>query len=439
MPASPEDLRPLLDQVLAALAAGARDRGGPLPAGGPAAVAFADLEILPATGIDGALGDLTRRVAATTADPADPRCAGHLHCPPLAVAVAAELVAAALNPSLDSWDQGPSATALEPLVLEALRQLVFGTRVGAGVMTTGGTESNLMGLLLAREAGIRRVLCSTAAHFSVRRNAHLLGLDASAVVTVPVDAQQRMIPAELAGALVPSPLVVATAGTTDFGAVDPLPAIVGLCRAAGARLHVDASYGGGALFSDRLSGLLDGIAEADTVALDLHKLGWQPIAAGVFLTRDPAGLDPLAERAAYLNPADDEDAGYPSLLGNSLRTTRRFDAFKVLVTLRTLGREGLGVLVDACHALASHAASRIAGSPLLELAAAPVLTSVVFRVRGADNGAIRRRLLHAGTAVVGRTELDGEVWLKLTLLNPDATPADVDALLDVVVGAASGG
>jgi len=435
MTALPDELRPLLGQVLAALADGARDRGGPLPVGGPSAVDFGGLEVLPANGVSGALADLTRRVAAATADPADPRCAGHLHCPPLAVAVAAELVVAALNPSLDSWDQGPSATALEPMVLEALRRLVFGVPEGSGVMTAGGTESNLMGLLLAREAGVRRILCSEAAHFSVRRNAHLLGLHPSALVTVPVDAQQRMIPGELAILLVPSALVVATAGTTDFGAIDPLPAIVELCRGAGARLHVDASYGGGALFSDRLSGLLDGVAGADTVALDLHKLGWQPIAAGVFLARDPAGLEPLAQRAAYLNPADDEDAGYPSLLGNSLRTTRRFDAFKVLVTLRTLGREGLGALVDACHALALHAASRIGAEPSLELAGPPVLTSVVFRVRDADNAAIRRRLLVSGRAVVGRTELNGAVWLKLTLLNPRATAADVDALVDLVLGA----
>jgi L-2,4-diaminobutyrate decarboxylase len=169
------------------------------------------------------------------------------------------------------------------------------------------------------------------------------------------------------------------------------------------------------------------------VALDLHKLGWQPIAAGVFLARDPAGLDPLAQRAAYLNPADDEEAGYPSLLGNSIRTTRRFDAFKVLVTLRTLGRSGLGALVDACHDLAVHAATRLEASPAWELAAPPVLTSVVFRVRGADNAAIRRRLLESGRAVVGRTDLHGEVWLKLTLLNPDATPADVDALLALIL------
>jgi L-2,4-diaminobutyrate decarboxylase len=245
--------------------------------------------------------------------------------------------------------------------------------------------------------------------------------------------------------------VVATAGSTDFGGVDPLPAIVEACAEYGVWCHVDAAYGAGALFSDRLAPLLDGLHRADSVALDLHKLGWQPVAAGAFLTARAAALRPLARRVAYLNPADDEAAGYPSLLGHSLRTTRRVDAFKMAVTFRALGRRGLGRLVDACHDLARHAATRIAADPRLELAADPVLTTVVFRYRaegdsaartgprrvGPDrlNAALRRRLLAGGTAVVGRTEVGGAVWLKLTLLNPHATAADVDALLDAVIRA----
>ena len=334
------------------------------------------------------------------------------------------------------------------------------------MITSGGTESNLMGLLLARDAAVLavtgapaatvglgavgsrlRFFCSEVAHFSVRRNAALLGLGEEAVVPVPVDRAYRMDPRALADRLagtvraggVPA-AVVATAGTTDFGSIDPLPAIAETAARHRAWLHVDAAYGGGALFSDRLAGLLDGLSRADSVALDLHKLGWQPVAAGAFLTADPAALAPLSRRVAYLNPADDEAAGYPSLLGHSLRTTRRVDAFKVAVTFRALGRHGMGALVDACHDLARHAAARVDADPRLELAADPVLTTVVFRYRAGArsnrvNAALRRRLLTAGSAVVGRTEIGDAVWLKLTLLNPHATNADVDALLDLVVRA----
>jgi L-2,4-diaminobutyrate decarboxylase len=211
----------------------------------------------------------------------------------------------------------------------------------------------------------------------------------------------------------------------------------------GAWLHVDAAYGGGALLSDRLAPLLDGIALADSVSLDWHKLGWQPVAAGVFLVRQAETYASLARRAQYLNPADDEEAGYSSLLGLSLRTTRRADAFKIAVTLRALGRDGLGRLVDTCHDLARAGAEAVRAHPRLELHGEPVLTAFLFRYLPEDpdradavNARLRRRLLREGRAVVGRTELPGRgpgrIRLKLTLLNPHTTPADVERLLHAV-------
>ncbi|MGW4893992.1 pyridoxal phosphate-dependent decarboxylase family protein [Kitasatospora sp. NPDC004240] len=470
-PGGPEALGPLLDTVLDALAAGAVRRAGPLPAGPPARIAeLVAAELRAAHGPE-ALHRLTELLAYGAADPADPACAAHLHCPPLAVAAAADLAVSALNPSQDSWDQAPAATALETELLAELAALVgYDPRRAAGVLTSGGTESNLMGLMLARDqkldgiveldglpAGIRpRILASRAAHFSVQRAAALLGLGERAVLTVPVDRRLRMDPAALAHTLAEAtwagqtPIaVVATAGTTDTGAVDPLHAAADLAARYGAWLHVDAAYGGGALLSDRLAPLLDGIARADSVSLDWHKLGWQPAAAGVFLARRVETYVSLARSAEYLNPADDEEAGYPSLLGRSLRTTRRADAFKLAVTLRTLGRDGLGRLVDACHELARGAAEAVRTDPALELHDEPVLTTVLFRYLppGAPgpadidrvNAELRRLLLRTGRAVVGRTELPGEgpgrVRLKLTLLNPHTTANRVAALLREVVRA----
>ncbi|MEU6081901.1 pyridoxal-dependent decarboxylase [Streptomyces sp. NPDC047108] len=524
----PAALEPLLRTVLDALAEGASRRGGPLPAGTPGEIAarvawefaatgedlgtapapHADPRTAPRTdartetrtepgpdlgtdprtaepaadprtdvpSADSALHRLTALLAHGTADPADPSCAAHLHCPPLAVAVAADLAVSALNPSQDSWDQAPAATTLETLLLEELAALVgYDPAEAAGVLTSGGTESNLMGLMLARDrvlgrasgrqiemggvpgaTGPRpRIFASTAAHFSVQRAAALLGLGEDCVIPVPVDRELRIDPQALHTALQDCadrgdlPLaVVATAGTTDTGAVDPLRTCAALAAEYGAWLHVDAAYGGGALLSDRLAPLLDGIALADSVSLDWHKLGWQPVAAGVFLVRQAETYASLARRAVYLNPQDDEEAGYPSLLGLSLRTTRRADAFKIAVTLRTFGRDGLGRLVDACHDLAHEGAKAVTAHPRLELHAEPVLTAFLFRYvpAGADpehtdriNAGLRRRLLREGRAVVGRTELPGDgpgrVRLKLTLLNPHTTPADVERLLHAVAAA----
>ncbi len=181
------------------------------------------------------------------------------------------------------------------------------------------------------------------------------------------------------------------------------------------------------------------------MALDFHKLGWQPVAAGALLLRERRRMRPLDLQVAYLNAVDDDVAGYEDRLGRSLRTTRRPDAFKLLVTMRALGRRGLGDLVDRCHALAHDAADAVAAAPELELHSRPTLTTVLLRPAIADPGErdercaeIRRALLRTGRAVVGRTELPGagpgRRWLKLTLLNPAATPADVRALVGLVAG-----
>ncbi|WP_329329373.1 pyridoxal phosphate-dependent decarboxylase family protein [Streptomyces luteogriseus] len=434
----PHALRPLLDTVLDALDTGARARGGPLPAGGPEAVAArtrkAVGDVLPDRGDPHAVRTLVHAFAETAADPAHPLCAAHLHCPPLAVATAADLAASALNPSMDSWDQAPGASELERLVAGALAREIHPTGTPDSLVTTGGTESNQLALLLAREAhgGTVRLVCGANAHHSLPRAAWLLGLPEPVVVPAP---RGTLDPDALDAALtrLSGPLLVAaTAGTTDAGLIDPLPEIAAHCTAHGARLHVDAAYGGGLLFSDRHRTRLTGLDAADTVTLDLHKLGWQPVAAGLLAVRDTRDLTALRHRADYLNADDDTDAGLPDLLGRSLRTTRRPDVLKLAVTLKTLGRSGLGALVDQVCAHARQFAALVDAHPGFELHAPPVISTVLFRPTGATDttvAAVRRALLTDGSAVLGRARLDGRLWLKATLLNPATGPDDLAALL----------
>ncbi|MGW3195179.1 pyridoxal phosphate-dependent decarboxylase family protein [Streptomyces sp. NPDC001118] len=437
-PHGPAALRPLLRTVLDALAAGGRARGGPLPAGGPETVAARVAEVLgdvlPEKGDPDALRALVHALAEGAADPAEPLCAAHLHCPPLAVATAADLAVSALNPSLDSWDQAPAATALEAAVTRAL---AHAAGLADALVTTGGTESNQLALLLARQAhgGSVRLVHGTNAHHSLPRAAWLLGLPEPVVVpaaggTLDLAALDAALTA-LSGPL----LVAATAGTTDAGLIDPLPEIAGLCTAHGARLHIDAAYGGGLLFSDRHRDRLAGLEAAHTVTLDLHKLGWQPVAAGLLALARPGELAVLHQRADYLNAEDDTEAGLPDLLDRSLRTTRRPDVLKIAVTLRTLGRTGLGALVDQVCARAREFAELVREHPGFELYDRPVISTVLFRPAGADDAAVaalRRGLLQEGRAVLGRARLDGRLWLKATFLNPHTRPDDLAQLLKLV-------
>ncbi|WP_079127159.1 pyridoxal phosphate-dependent decarboxylase family protein [Streptomyces sp. TP-A0874] len=463
----PRRLRGLTRTVLDALADGAHARRGPLPPGGPAAVTERVRAVctpaLPerGTGADHALRTLVRAVAEGAADPADPHCAAHLHCPPLAVAAAADLAASALNPSMDSWDQAPAAGVVEEETASALARLIYpGQDTPAAVVTSGGTESNLVALLLARErsqtAGARttQVVCGANAHHSVHRAAWILGLPAPVEVACPGG---RMDPADLArllGSVTAPCLVVATAGTTDQGAVDPLPALAETAAAHGAELHVDAAYGGPLLFSERLAPLLDGLGAATSVSFDLHKLGWQPVAAGLLAVADGGALRPLRHQADYLNADDDSEAGLPDLLGRSIRTSRRPDALKMAVTLRALGREGIAQLVERCVDRAHLLAGLIDEHPALRLRPGPIgITTVLFRPRAADRlpgpagdelvARVRRRLLTEGSAVLGRAraeDSDGRsrLWLKATLLHPTAARSDLEGLLKLVADGVTG-
>lgn len=265
-PEGPGALRPLLDTVLDALRDGREARGGPLPAGGPESVARrlrdAVADVLPEQGTEDALRVLVQALAEGAADPADPLCVAHLHCPPLAVATAADLAASALNPSMDSWDQAPAASELEALVTEALATEVYKRanepHKSTALVTTGGTESNQLALLLAREAyaGVR-LICGANAHHSLLRAAWLLGLPDPVVVPAPAGVMdlaaldealtdcgdQRLRREQGPRGSHSTLLVAATAGTTDAGLIDPLPDIADLCEAHGTRLHIDAAYG----------------------------------------------------------------------------------------------------------------------------------------------------------------------------------------------------
>jgi L-2,4-diaminobutyrate decarboxylase len=438
---------------------------GPLPAVTPAELdRLLDIDVAPehGAGLEATLDMVRRRIVRNSVLVAHPHCTAHLHCPPLLASLAAEAVVSATNQSLDSWDQAPAATHIEERLISWLSEQYGLGPHADGVFTSGGTQSNLMGLLLARdraaaragfsiaEDGITetarrfRILCSSTAHFSVRKSARLLGLGDRSIVEIPANEHGRLNPERVEAvmrslanrSLIPIALV-ATAGTTDLGAIDPLRALADAAGRHGAWFHVDAAVAGALVLSDREAHRLRGIEAADSVTVDFHKLWFQAISCGAFLVRDAASLAPARLHADYLN-AD----GLPALVDKSLQTTRRFDALKLFVSLRAHGRRFLGRAVETTLELAGEAARLIDNEPCLELVRPASLNTVLFRYscgpeRELDraNDAIRLSLLHAGEAVVGRTRLDGRVLLKLTLMNPATTPADLRRLLALVVDA----
>jgi L-2,4-diaminobutyrate decarboxylase len=398
-----------------------------------------------------------------------PQCVAHLHCPSLVVSQAAEVLINATNQSMDSWDQSPSATIIEMKLIEWLRTQVGYQAGDAGVFTSGGTQSNLMGLMLARDAFFARqghsiqqdglvgnlrkvkVLCSENAHFSVQKNMALLGLGYQCVTLVKTDEFARMDLNDLRDKVAQAQAngdqilaIVATAGTTDAGAIDPLRAIAELAAEHQIWVHVDAAWGGALLLSEKYRDYLDGIELVDSITLDFHKQFFQTISCGAFLLKEERHYELMRYQAAYLNSEFDEAAGVPNLVSKSLQTTRRFDALKLWMGLEALGQKQYAAIIDHGVTMAQEVAQYVTSEAALELVMKPQLASVLFRYRpeqlaGSSDAAIALlnqkigdALLESGRANVGVTEHSGVTCLKLTLLNPTVTLEDVKVLLALV-------
>lgn len=398
-----------------------------------------------------------------------PRYLAHLNCPVVIPALVGEAVLTAVNSSLDTWDQSAGGTLIERRLIDwTARRIGLGEHAD-GIFTSGGTQSNLQAMLLARDEACRReltregapsgarrsdvlprlrILTSEVSHFSIQKAATLLGLGAEAVIAVPVDETKRMRTADLAvelerckqDGLIPM-AVVATAGTTDFGSIDPLPEIAGLCAGHGVWMHVDAAYGCGLLISRRRE-LLNGIEHADSVTVDYHKSFFQPVSSSAVLVRDHTTLRHVTYHADYLNPRRMAEKRIPNQVDKSIQTTRRFDALKLWMTLRIMGADALGELFDEVIDRAADAWKLLHDDPRFDVVVEPQLSTLVFRyVPSADqdpqlsdrvNLHAREALFASGDAIVAGTVVDGRHYLKFTLLNPETTLEDIATVLDLI-------
>jgi L-2,4-diaminobutyrate decarboxylase len=400
----------------------------------------------------------------------DARYAAHLNCPVVIPALVGEAVLSAVNSSMDTWDQSAGATMIERRLIDWTAERIGFDPTADGVFTSGGSQSNFQALLIARNHAVARlrgtngdarlpqlldrlrIFTSADSHFSIQKSASMLGLGFDAVISVPTAADHRMDTTSLAAALAEAhdaglvPMaVVATAGTTDFGSVDPLSELAPLVRAYDSWLHVDAAYGGGLIVSGRYRHLLNGIHLADSVTIDFHKTFFQPVSSSAVLVRNGSMMRHVTYYADYLNPESAAKAEIPNQVDKSIQTTRRFDALKLWLTLRIMGADAIGALLDEAIDLAGRVGSLLADDAEFELAALPQLSTLVFRycptVDGvaldedaADvlNPAIRASIFASGEAVIAGTTVAGRHYLKFTLLNAEASLRDIQEIIELI-------
>jgi L-2,4-diaminobutyrate decarboxylase len=336
----------------------------------------------------------------------------HMDPPTPWITWATTLWNAALNQNLLHPATAPVARLAEARVVGWLAPF-FG--MDGGHMTPGSTVANLTALWAARDiAGVDEVVASEAAHLSIAKAAHLLGLRCRAL---PVDRCGALRPEALEGDLGRSALVL-TAGTTSTGAIDPL-ALAG--RAAWT--HVDAAWAGPSRLSGAHAELLDGIADADSVAVSAHKWLFQPKESALVMFRDTGRAHAaLSFGGAYLASPN------IGLLGSHGAV-----AVPLLATLLAWGREGLAARIEHCLRMAGQLAQAIADTPSLQLLAPPQTGIVVWRPR--DPCAFDRVLTHMPGSAVSTTTLAGERWLRCVAANPNA---DLPGLIAAVQCAAPG-
>ena len=360
---------------------------------------------------------------------------GLMNPAPTYIAVLAEALVSALNPQLATMARSQLASKIEK---ETVRWI--GERVGwpgkfDGTFTSGGNEANFSGLAMALAAhfpaaveegltaiNARPVLYASAeSHHSLDKSAGLLGLGRKALRRIPVteDIQidlrklEQQIQKDRGDGLTPF-CVVATAGTTNSGAVDDLIGVAGICKRHQLWLHLDGAYGAAAIFSDQHRDLVRGIELCDSITIDPHKWLAMPFAAGVILTSHPATLE---QAFAVSTPYMPRDRGAIALDNFKVSTqwSRRMNSLKLWLTLRVHGRRAYEELIDRQLQLARSFANWIRDSQEFELAAPQVLPIVNWRAK--MPGASEEQVRTAHEAIVDELTRDGERWISTTFVN----------------------
>jgi aromatic-L-amino-acid/L-tryptophan decarboxylase len=388
---------------------------------------------------------------------------GYVQGPGEPVAALGDLVASIMNQNMTAWRSSPSGVTIERTVVRWLAEAV-GCAGFFGTLTGGGSAANLMGLTMAREAktpanerglygaGRGVVYASEQVHMAVPKAVAMIGIGRENLRTIACDDSCRMIPSQLEQAMrrdkargVTPIAVVASAGTVNTGAVDPLGEIAEIAHAHGAWMHVDGAYG--ALAAIAAPGKFDGLAMADSLSLDPHKWLYQPLDCGCLLYRD---LEIARQTFKYTGDyakqlSTDPVEGF-AFFEESIELSRRFRALKLWLSLRYHGLGAFRAAIGRDLENAGRLAAAVSGHPELELMNKVELSAVCFRhrmkkdaseeERDRFNAAVMKRMIARGRVYLSNATLKGRFCLRACIVNHLTKESDVDAVVPEVEAAA---
>ena len=380
------------------------------------------------------------------------------------VAALGDLIASVLNQNMTAWRSSPAGVTVERTVVDWLAEAI-GCSGFSGTLTGGGSAANLMGMAMAREAGmpandagIRNpgegiVYASEQVHMSVPKAVAMLGIGRDNIRYIHCDSSYRMIAAELDRAILHDRqkgryaiAVVASAGTVNTGSIDPLRDIAAIAHAHNAWLHVDGAYG--ALAAIAVPEKLDGLVHADSLSLDPHKWLYQPMDCGCLLYRDAAvARKTFTYTGTYAKQLSSDPIESFAFFEESMELSRRFRALKLWLSLRYHGLAAFREAIRNNLEQAQRLVSVIRSTPDLELLAPVELSAVCFRhrlrpdaseeTRNRFNLAVLKRVIKRGRIYLSNAELEGKFCLRACIVNHLTKDGDVDGIIPEVLDATS--
>lgn len=396
-----------------------------------------------------------------------PRYYGLFNPTPTTMGIAADALVAAFNPQLAVWKHNPFAVEVEQHLIRA-----FGSRFGYdpattdGTLTSGGSEANHTALLASlahhfpdlEHDGMRGLRAqpvfyvSAESHHSFHKAARHCGLGSKSVRDIPVDGNLRMEIAALESAILEDRrnglapfLIVGTAGTTNAGAIDPLPEIAKLAEQERLWFHVDAAWGGAAALVPELRPLLAGVERADSITLDAHKWLSVPNGAGMFLTRHPDILGRTFHISAAYVPPKADGAGIVDPYEHSIHWSRRFIGLKIFLSLAVAGWDGYTAVLRNMTKMGDELRRQLNAGDWDVMNPTP-LPIVCFQDRRAPHGrsapyleSVARHVVQSGHAWISTTRVGNSIpVLRACITSYRTEPEDIRALLVALEDARSG-
>lgn len=356
-------------------------------------------------------------------------------------AVLGDLLAVMFNNSMYTYKVAGPQVGIEKTLLRTICDLIDYPKTADGTFAPGGSMSNYMAALMARDKydpdarqkGITKpmiIYTSDVSHYSIGKNASFMGIGKDHVRLIPSNDQGEMIPEALEAQIIEDKqnnllpfFVNATAGTTVLGAFDDVRKISKVCKKHDLWLHLDGAYCGGVIFSDRYKHLVDGIELTDSFSINAHKMLGTPLSCSIVVTQHKKHLyDSFSNEAEYLYQTDSDDF---NLGKTSLQCGRRNDALKLWTLWKSVGSNGLELMVDKQFHLANIARDYIKAHPDYELYSFDDSISVCFNYKDISAKTLCTRLYKDAELMVGFGNFKNQDFVRMVTINTVLNEKDI--------------